>query len=126
MTNYDLEEAKLVKIQIGLTVISVFTIIISLYLSYNTLKDLEKKEKIFDEDTAYQILRINRTIALFLALTFLCINIYDKEIKLKYKKDLEDANIQILSSVLTTIAAILVLYVSFNGNLVTLEENPEI
>lgn len=124
MNNYDLEEVKLVKIQIGLTLISILTIIISLYLSYDAIKELQKEEKIFDDTTTSNLLKINRTIGTIIALCFLLINIYDKNIKVKYEKDLEDADIQIWSSVLTLVAALMVLYVSFDRADITTEENP--
>lgn len=124
MSNYDLEEVKLVKIQISLTLISILTIIISLYLSYDAIKELQKEEKIFDDNTTSNLLKINRTIGTIIALCFLLINIYDKNIKVKYEKDLEDADIQIWSSVLTLVAALMVLYVSFDRADITTEENP--
>ena len=124
MNNYDLEEAALVKLQIGLTLITILTIIISLYLSYDTLLDLEKKNKLFSENFSSDLLLINRYIGVFLAVCFLLINIYDKEVKVKYGKDLKEADIQIWSSVLGLVATLLVLYVSFSGDSLISEENP--
>lgn len=124
MNNYDLEEAALVKLQIGLTLITILTIIISLYLSYNTLLGLEKKNKLFSENFSSDLLLINRYIGVFLAVCFLLINIYDKEVKVKYGKDLKEADIQIWSSVLGLVATLLVLYVSFSGDSLISEENP--
>lgn len=124
MNNYDLEEATLVKLQIGLTLITILTIIISLYLSYDTLLGLEKKNKLFSEDFSSDLLLINRCVGVFLAICFLLINIYDKEVKVKYGKDLKEADIQIWSSVLGLAATLLVLYVSFSGDSLISEENP--
>ncbi|MDD6323307.1 MAG: hypothetical protein PUA73_01705 [Bacilli bacterium] len=124
MNNYDLEEAALVKLQIGLTLITILTIIISLYLSYDTLLGLEKKNKLFSENFSSDLLLINRYIGVFLAVCFLLINIYDKEVKVKYGKDLKEADIQIWSSVLGLVATLLVLYVSFSGDSLISEENP--
>lgn len=124
MNNYDLEEAALVKLQIGLTLITILTIIISLYLSYDTLLGLEKKNKLFSKDFSSDLLLINRYVGVFLAVCFLLINIYDKEVKVKYGKDLKEADIQIWSSVLGLVATLLVLYVSFSGDSLISEENP--
>lgn len=124
MNNYDLEEATLVKLQIGLTLITILTIIISLYLSYDTLLGLEKKNKLFSEDFSSDLLLINRYVGVFLAICFLLINIYDKEVKVKYGKNLKEADIQIWSSVLGLAATLLVLYVSFSGDSLISEENP--
>ncbi len=125
MTNYDLEEAKLIEIQIGLTLITVFTIIISLYLSYDTLQKTKKNKRVFNDNTSNNLLKLNRIIGIILAICFLTINIYDKNIKKKYNKDLKDANIQILAGILTLCAALLVLNVSDTDDF-TSEENPEI
>lgn len=125
MTNYDLEEAKLIEIQIGLTLITVLSIIISLYLSYDTLQKTKKNKRVFNDNTSNNLLKLNRIIGIILAVCFLTINIYDKDIKKKYNKDLKDANIQILAGILTLCAALLVLNVSDTDDF-TSEENPEI
>lgn len=125
MTNYDLEEAKLIEIQIGLTLITVLSIIISLYLSYDTLQKTKKNKRVFNDNTSNNLLKLNRIIGIILAVCFLTINIYDKDIKKKYNKNLKDANIQILAGILTLCAALLVLNVSDTDDF-TSEENPEI
>ena len=75
MTNYDLEEDRLLKIQICLSIIFIFTVIISITLSYNSMKSLEKKRKIYSDDDALDILRINRIIAFLVAVGFIFINV---------------------------------------------------
>ena len=127
MTNYDLEEDKLIKIQIKLSFIFIFSLITSILLSYNTMMDLEKRQKIFNKDDEVNILKINRTITFIVALFFLIINVYDKNIKKKYNLDNKNSSIQILSSLLTLISSILVLYIAFSGyNSFTSNENPEV
>lgn len=125
MTNYDLEEAKLIEIQIVLTLITVLSIIISLYISYDTLKKTKNEDRIFNDNMSNNLLKLNRIIGIILAICFLIINIYDKNVKKKYNKDLKDADIQIWAAILTLCAALLVLNVSDKDNL-TGEENPEI
>ena len=46
MSNYDLEEDYLLKIQICLSIIFIFTIFVSISLSYNSMISLEGRDKI--------------------------------------------------------------------------------
>lgn len=116
MTNYNLEEDALLKLQINLSIIFIFTIIISISLSYNSMMECEGKNKFYSNDDALNILRINRIIAFFVSLGFIYINIRDKNIKEKYKLNIEFADIQIIASIVTLIATTLVLYVAFSSS----------
>lgn len=126
MTNYDLEEDKLLKIQICLSLIFIFTIIISITLSYNSMMDCEKREKIYSDEDALNILRINRIIAFIVAVGFVIINSYDKSIKAKYNLNGKNADLQILASIITLISSLIVLYVAFSSSSeIIANENPE-
>ncbi len=127
MTNYNLEEAELIKVQIGLSVILLFTTIISISLSYNFLMMLEKKEPIYNDKDSYNILLFNRGLMFIVALMFIYINIRDKRVKEKYRLEDEFADLQIWASVFSFFAALIVLYVGINsGNNLISEENPTI
>ena len=127
MTNYDLEQVKLLEYQIGLSVLSILTIGVSLTLSYNALLNLKKEDSIYSEEEASNILLMNRTVDLFIFLGFLAINIYDHNARKKNNTASYIGDLQISASVLSVIAAIIVLYVAIvNGNGVTGQENPEI
>lgn len=127
MTNYDLEEAELIVVQIILSVILLFTTIISITLSYDFLMKLEKKEHLYTEKEATIILIFNRLIMFIVAGVFIYINIRDKSVKEKYNSKDEFADLQILASVLSFIAALIVLYVGVkSGSNVTSEENSTI
>ena len=127
MTNYDLEEAELIVVQIILSVILLFTTIISITLSYDFLMKLEKKEHLYTEKEATIILIFNRLIMFIVAGVFIYINIRDKSVKEKYNSKDEFADLQILASVLSFIAALIVLYVGVkSGSNATSEENPTI
>ena len=124
MTNYNLEEAELIKVQIGLSVILLFTTIISISLSYNFLMMLEKKEPIYNDKDSYNILLFNRGLMFIVALMFIYINIRDKRVKEKYRLEDEFADLQIWASVFSFFAALIVLYVGINsGNNLISEEN---
>ena len=127
MTNYNLEEADLIKAQILLSFILLFTTIISISLSYNFLLGLEDKEPIYTEIESSEILILNRTIMFIVAAIFIYINIRDKRVKEKYNLEDEFANLQIDASVLNFIAALIVLYVGLkSGSNITSGENPTI
>lgn len=127
MTNYNLEEAELIAVQIILSVILLFTTIISITLSYDFLMKLEKKEPLYDEKEATDILIFNRLVMFIVAGIFIYINIRDKNVKKKYNFDDEFSDFQILASIFSFIAALIVLYVGVNSNSnVTSGENPTI
>jgi len=125
MTNYDLEEAKLLRWQFGLSLLFIFTLIVSLTLTYNQILIHEKKRPLYSDKTSDDILKLNRTLSLLLALGFLYINYIDKGIKEEHNLDLKSANLQIDAGLLSVTAAIIVLYVSFMGDGQTALENPE-
>lgn len=125
MTNYDLEEDRLLKYQICLSIILIFTIIISIILSFNAMMECEKKDKIYSDKEAETILKINRIIALFVAVGFMLINVYDKYVKEKNNLENKNADIQIVASAFTLASSLIVLYVAFNNsNQFVAEENP--
>ena len=116
MSNYDLEEDYLLKIQICLSIIFIFTVFVSISLSYNSMISLEGRDKIYSDEDALNVLKLNRVISLFVALGFVLINIYDKYVKEKYDLDKGEANLQILASIMTLISSIIVLYVAFSSD----------
>ena len=125
MSNYDLEEDSLLKIQIFLSIIFIFTLIVSITLSYNSMMECENKNKIYSDKDALRILRINRIIALIVSLGFLLINIYDKLVKEKYEYKDNNADLQIMASMINVAASLLVLYITFNGSTEIIgNENP--
>ena len=127
MTNYNLEEADLIKAQILLSFILLFTTIISISLSYNFLLGLEDKKTIYTEKESYDILLFNRTVMFVVAAIFIYINIRDKSVKEKYNLEDEFADLQIDASFFNFIAALIVLYVGIKSRSnITSNENPTI
>lgn len=125
MSNYDLEEDKLLKYQISLSIIFIFTLLISITLSYNSMMECEGNDKIYSDDDALNVLKINRIIAFLVALGFLFINVYDKDLKGKYGHNDGNADLQILASIVTLISSLIVLYVAFSStNEIIQNENP--
>ena len=127
MTNYDLEESELIKLQILLFFFLLFINIISINLSFAFLLKREKKPPIFSEKESLDILIFNRTIMFIVAALFIYINIRDKNVKEKYNSEDEFANLQIDASLFNFIAAAIVLYVGVKSRSnITSEENPTI
>ncbi len=125
MTNYDLEEAKLLRWQFGLSLLFIFTLIVSLTLTYNQILIHEKKKPLYTNKTSEDLLKLNRTLALIISIGFLYINYIDKGIKEEHNLDLKTANLQIDAGILSLLSAIIVLYVAFMGDGATALENPE-
>ncbi|MBR3229283.1 MAG: hypothetical protein IKF91_00490 [Bacilli bacterium] len=127
MSNYDLEEDVLLKYQILLSIVFIFTLIISITLSYNSMMECEGRDKLYSDEDALNVLRINRIISLIVALGFVLINVYDKSVKEKYNLNKGSADLQILASVITLFSSLIVLYVAFSNNSSIIgNENPEI
>lgn len=129
MTNYDLEELKLLKWQMVLSSLFIVSIVISLALSYNEIKKYKKQKPLFNTKDESDILIFNRTLALIIAIAFLYINYLDKNTKINYNQDLNYANLQIDASIITIIASLIVFYIAIdskNKNIDTTIENPEI
>lgn len=127
MTNYDLEEANLIKIQMALSGILLFTTTLSIFLSYNSLLNLEKKDNLFNEKDASDILLFNRIVVFIVALLFIYINIYDKNLKKEAGNENEFADLQISASIFSLLASTIVLYVAINsGSNIISQENPTI
>lgn len=116
-----------IELQILLSIFFIFTTIVSIILLYNEDLYLKYKKFILDPKNAYIIASINRIVILIILILFLYANYVDKNIDIIEHKDLKADNLQILSSILTIISAIIVLYVTleyFNSNINSSLENP--
>ena len=132
MNNYNKdsnEEIKLLDIQIIVSVITIITIIISITLIYNQKLDLQNKDTLFSKSKTQKISLINRITLVVTASIFLYVNYKLKEISESKGEDTKPYNLQIISSYLTVIASIIVLYVvanTYNIENVSDVENPVI
>lgn len=122
MTNYNLEESILLKVQLILTFLLIGTLLISLTLTYNEILKSEDKDPLYDSEEGLAILKINRLIALAVSCGFLIVNIWDKNLKSQYNQgNLSDANKQIIAGIFSLLAAVIVLGTAITGS----TENPE-
>lgn len=127
MTNYDLEESELIKLQILLSIIFLFTTIISITLSYNFWLKLNKRQTIYTDEESNKILLFNRTLLFVVSAIFVYINVRDKNVKEKYNFEDKFSGLQISASTFSLIASAIVLYVAINsGSNSTSQENPTI
>ena len=125
MSNYNLEEDALLKFQIFLSFVFIFTLFVSITLSYNSMMECEGKEKIYSDDEAINILRINRVIAFLVSIGFLFINVRDKKVKEKYDYSINGADLQIMASIFNLLSSLVVLYIAFtNSSEIISNENP--
>lgn len=114
-----MNEKKLLEQQMITTVIYLLTLFVSLSLTYNDILNLDNKH-IYNDELAEKIGITNRTIVLILTLSYLYINYQNREIAKTKKKDLNFSNLQLTASSLSTIAAIIVLYVVISSGKYTI------
>jgi NADH:ubiquinone oxidoreductase subunit 2 (subunit N) len=105
------EEIKLLNIQLITSLIVIITVTISLILTYNQKLNLKNKKTIFNKKQTHNISYINRLTILITSIVFLLINYKLYQISKKEGEDLLVYNLQIIASILTTIASIIVFYV---------------
>jgi len=123
------EEISLLNMQLITSIIVIVTVTLSIILTYNQKLNIENKKTIFTKKQTHNISYINRLIILITAIIFLFINYKLYEISKKEGEDLKVYYLQILASILTTIAAIIVLYVVSiepSGDEISDIENPVI
>ena len=122
------EEIKYINYQLiglGLTII---TTVIAILITYNQKLHLEGKKELFNSKKSLKITKINRTTILLIGILFLYINYKLYKISKEEGENLKSYKLQITASSLTTISAIIALYVVFLSNTETLAdvENPTI
>ncbi len=123
------EEIKILNIQLITSLIVIITIILSILLTYNQKLDIKNKKTIFNKKQTHNISYINRLTILITAIIFLIINYKLYKISKKEGEDLLVYYLQILASILSSIAALIVFYVVSiepSGNDISDIENPVI
>ena len=122
------EEIKYINYQLiglGLTLV---TTIVAFLITYNQKLHLQNKKELFNSKKALKITKINRTTILLIGILFLYINYKLYKISKEEGENLKSYKLQITASSLTTISAIIALYVVFLSNTETIAdvENPTI
>ncbi len=123
------EEINLLNIQLLTSLTVIITIAISILLTYNQKRDIQNKKTIFTKKQTHNISYINRLTILITTIIFLIINYKLYQISKKEGEDLLVYYLQILASILSTIASLIVFYVVSiepSGNDISDIENPVI
>ena len=123
------EEINLLNIQLLTSLAVIITVSISLLLTYNQKQDIQNKKTIFTKKQTHNISYLNRLTILITAIIFLIINYKLYLISKKEGEDLKVYYLQILASILSTLAALIVFYVVTiepSGDEISDIENPVI
>ena len=113
-----MNKKELLELQMITTIFYIASLLISLILTYNDFLNLENKQ-IFSEELEEKIGIYNRTFVVLLTLSYLYIN-YQNKVTCKDYNDLKYKDLQVFASILSTIAALIVLYVIINSGRYTI------
>lgn len=122
------EELKYVNYQLIVIFITILAEFISLFITYNQKRALQKKPKIIEPKTLFIITLINCFIFFITGTLFLLINIKLYEISKQENENLKTYELQIIASILTVISQLIAIYVttkSSKGQISDIE-NPNI
>lgn len=105
------KEIDLLTIQLWATIFYVGSLFISISLTYDEREKLKNKSGIFSETQNQTMSIFNRWIVLFLTLSFLYVSYQNVKLNKQKNQKTWPFELQLFSSELSTIAAIIVLYV---------------
>ena len=105
------EEINELNIQIITSIVVIVSVLVSIILTINQKRDMLNQKTFFNKKQTHNISYMNRFIILITSLVFLYINYRLLQISKKEGEDLFVYYLQITASILTTIAALIVLYV---------------
>lgn len=121
------KELKAVNEQIVATILFLGTIIVSLSLSIDRRQKILNKKAIYSNEKAQNIAIINRIIVVFIVLIYLQIDKENLDITKEKQNQTNLANLQIIAEIITLIAALIALYITYNSKTEDISiENPEI
>ena len=121
------KEVKLIDIQLLATYAFIFSLIISLMLTYNDKYKTLYGKGFLTKKQNYKISVFNRILIVILSFTFLYINKNSKDIAKQKGNNIEPFKLQIAASELSLIAALIVTYVVITSgeySIITSSENP--
>lgn len=121
------KELKAINEQIIATILFLGTIIVSLSLSIDRRQKILNKKAIYSNEKAQNIAIINRIIVVFIVLIYLQIDKENLDITKEKQNQTKLANLQIIAEIITLIAALIALYITYNSKTEDISiENPEI
>ena len=108
------KEINAIDIQIIVSVVSIFAIIISILLLYNQKQEIKGEKTLFTAKQTQKISEFNRDILLIIAVVFLLVNYQLYYISKEEGEPLNSYRLQIIASYLSIIAALIALYIVRN------------
>ena len=109
--NTNNKEANLLNIQLWTTVIYIGSLLISIVLTYDDKQKVQNKAGLFSKKQSGKLSIFNRSLVLLLTLSYLYISYNNVDLAKQKNKKIWPFNLQLFSSELSTLAAIIVLYV---------------
>lgn len=108
--NTNKEETKILNIQLAATFFFIISLVISFLLTYNEkLKFTDKN--FFNENDENKLALFNRIFVVVLSATFLYAAYQNRKIAKKKQEPLDSYSLQIFASELSTLAAVIALYI---------------
>lgn len=108
--NTNKEETKILNIQLAATFFFIISLVISFLLTYNEkLKFTDKN--FFNENDENKLALFNRILVVVLSATFLYAAYQNRKIAKKKQEPLDSYSLQIFASELSTLAAVIALYI---------------
>ena len=104
------KEIDTINIQLFTLFISLFSLILSILITYYQKLKLENKDSI-DPNTLFKITLFNRILILIVSIIFLYVNYVFYVISKDEGEDLKSYKLQIVASILTVVASLIALYV---------------
>ena len=121
------KELKAINEQIIATVLFLGTIIVSLSLSIDKRQKVLNQKILYTDEKAKQIAITNRIIVVLIIIFYLQIDKENLDIMKEKNNQTNLATLQIVAEVITLLASLLALYITYNSNFESISiENPEI
>lgn len=121
------KELKAINEQIIATILFLGTIIVSLSLSIDKRQKVLQKKALYSNEKAQNVALANRIIIIFIILFYLQIDKENLDIVKEKHNQTNLASLQIIAEIITLIAALLALYITYNSRNEEISiENPEI
>lgn len=105
------KEANLLNIQLWTTVIYIGSLFISIALTYDDKQKVQNRKGLFSKKQSGKLSIFNRSLVLLLTLSYLYISYNNVDLAKQKNQEIWPFNLQLFSSELSTLAAIIVLYV---------------
>ena len=121
------EEISNINIQLIATYLFIFSLFISLIITYNDRHKTIYGKGFLSKDLNYKISVLNRILILGISFAYLYVNFKNKEFSKIKGNDTSAFNLQIMASELSILAALIVTYVVITSgeySIVTSSENP--